>query len=564
MLGYFSIFTISVFSFLSIFSSGKFFNRVFFNEQKNFFELIIFGVIFLSFVALLINFFFSLNPFLNILFIVLPIIYYLIFENNDYKNDFIKIFILSILTVILISLENTNRPDAGLYHLPFINILNESNLIVGITNLHFRFGHISILQYISAIFNNPFFGSNGILIPPSIIFLSLTGYFFQNLIKKKEFDNLVQVLSFIFLSYCLINMNRYSSWGNDDFASILFLICIIEAYKLYLNFNLKDLSKLSLFCSFAFLIKTFFIIIFIIPFFILIKYYKKISLSKFLNSINIFSFFFICIWLLKNYLNSSCFLFPLEFTCIFNTDWSMSKIAINNISNISEAWAKDFPNYDNKNIGFNNYISDFNWISSWLHNHFIVILKNILILIPIILVLNIFVKIKYNKIQNKFIKEFLIVSFLLCLIWFLKFPLLRFGEGFLVTLITLSFLYIKINKINFKNYKSFNKIFISILIIIIIGKNGYRIFNNYEYLYVDYPWPKKNSYSDTNKLNEYVGVIENDKIIYYKSKNENNLCMYGKAPCAAIGVNKYFFKNLKMEIHKDKFLIFDRFVISNK
>ena len=70
----------------------------------------------------------------------------------------------------------------------------------------------------------------------------------------------------------------------------------------------------------------------------------------------------------------------------------MSKIAINNISNISEAWAKDFPNYDNKNIGFNNYISDFNWISSWFHNHYIVILKNILILIPIILVLNILLK----------------------------------------------------------------------------------------------------------------------------------------------------------------------------
>ena len=65
-------------------------------------------------------------------------------------------------------------------------------------------------------------------------------------------------------------------------------------------------------------------------------------------------------------------------------------------------------------------------------------------------------------------------------------------------------------------------------------------------------------------MSEYVGVIENDTIIYYKSKNEDNLCMYGKAPCAAIGVNKYFFKNLKMKIHKDKFLIFDRFVISNK
>ena len=65
-------------------------------------------------------------------------------------------------------------------------------------------------------------------------------------------------------------------------------------------------------------------------------------------------------------------------------------------------------------------------------------------------------------------------------------------------------------------------------------------------------------------MNEYVGVFKNDAILYYKSKNENHLCMYGKAPCAAIEVNKYFFKNFKMEIYKDNFLMFNRFMISNK
>ena len=39
------------------------------------------------------------------------------------------------------------RPDAGLYHLPFTKILNEEKLILGLSNLHFRFGHTSILQY---------------------------------------------------------------------------------------------------------------------------------------------------------------------------------------------------------------------------------------------------------------------------------------------------------------------------------------------------------------------------------------------------------------------------------
>ena len=37
--------------------------------------------------------------------------------------------------------------------------------------------------------------------------------------------------------------------------------------------------------------------------------------------------------------------------------------------------------------------------------------------------------------------------------------------------------------------------------------------------------------------------------------------MYGKAPCAAINVNKYFFKNNEIEISKGKFLIFNKYYI---
>ena len=42
-------------------------------------------------------------------------------------------------------------------------------IIVGISNLHFRFGHISIIQYLSAITNN-------ILLSNSIIFYSINAF----------------------------------------------------------------------------------------------------------------------------------------------------------------------------------------------------------------------------------------------------------------------------------------------------------------------------------------------------------------------------------------------------
>ena len=74
-----------------------------------------------------------------------------------------------------------------LYHLPYINILNESNLIIGLSNLHFRYGHISIIQYISAIYNNSIFTDNGILVPTAI-YLALLGYLIKEIFTKKDIN----------------------------------------------------------------------------------------------------------------------------------------------------------------------------------------------------------------------------------------------------------------------------------------------------------------------------------------------------------------------------------------
>ena len=57
--------------------------------------------------------------------------------------------------------DNTNRPDAGLYHLPFINIINDSKIIIGSNNLEFRFGHTYTNTFLR---HSIIFGENGILV----------------------------------------------------------------------------------------------------------------------------------------------------------------------------------------------------------------------------------------------------------------------------------------------------------------------------------------------------------------------------------------------------------------
>ena len=70
---------------------------------------------------------------------------------------------------LILSESNVYRPDAGLYHLPYIGILNSEKIILGLSNLHFRYAHTSILQYFSAASNNIIFGDNGIVFAQALI-----------------------------------------------------------------------------------------------------------------------------------------------------------------------------------------------------------------------------------------------------------------------------------------------------------------------------------------------------------------------------------------------------------
>ena len=116
------------------------------------------GVITASFIALLLNFFTPLNKNINSFIFILVFLIFLIFllklKVTIKKKEILFLTISTLICFLLILLSNVNRPDAGLYHLPYIVILNEYKIIFGLNNLHSRFGHVSIIQYLSALNNN--------------------------------------------------------------------------------------------------------------------------------------------------------------------------------------------------------------------------------------------------------------------------------------------------------------------------------------------------------------------------------------------------------------------------
>ena len=166
-----------------------------------------------------------------------------------------------------------NRPDGFLYHLPYSQILNDHKIIVGLSNIHFRFGHISIFQYISSFFVNSIYYKNGLLVPISLVPSFFYFYCLERFIK--DFDNIETRLNsyfiFLFLIISLYAFSRYSGWGNDAQVHIFFFLTII--YLLDLSNNKKNLDlfyKLSLTSLFTFLIKPFHFITFFIPFIFLL------------------------------------------------------------------------------------------------------------------------------------------------------------------------------------------------------------------------------------------------------------------------------------------------------
>ena len=153
----------------------------------------ILGFILISFISLTLNFFFPLNGLINTSILVIGIFVLFIIKKVQFKKEeIIFIAISAIITTGLILYSTVNRPDAGLYHLPFTSMLNEHKIVFGSANIHFRFGHISIIQYVSAANKNYLFDNFGILIPLASIISFFVIFFFNKIYfifkSSKEID----------------------------------------------------------------------------------------------------------------------------------------------------------------------------------------------------------------------------------------------------------------------------------------------------------------------------------------------------------------------------------------
>jgi hypothetical protein len=515
----------------------NFFKKSKFYLNENFSEYGLFGIIFLSFISLLINFFFSISVFFNNLILIGAFIYAYYYMNFN-KNFFYTIILSAFLSTLLIALNNINRPDAGLYHLPYISILNSEKIIIGLSNLHSRFGHISIMQYTSSIFNNSLLKDNGVTIPLALCIVYFLIYLKNKLyfLLKKKADLTQLYFLFLILIFCFYSFSNYSEYGNDAPAFVYFFLTTI----IYLinNNSEKNLTyndqKIIISAIFVVFNKVFFLFIFLIPLSIILSKYKKVLKTKIFF---LFIFIFLLIWFIKNILVSSCLIYPIKITCFKNTAW-YNELETTNTQVSSEAWAKAWIDQEEPRINMEEFKENFRWFETWKKKHIKKINEKFtpFLIFNIIFVLLIFFKRKNgirlhkSKLNLKKIIIILSINIVGILFWFLKFPIYRYGAAYLacfVSALSVIILYLSFDKINLN--KNIIKFSVFLCIILFVSVNLKRIVINFNYSYNQYPWPKIYSLSFDNIAKEKISIKNNQKIVYYKSKSE---CMYSTlTPC---------------------------------
>ena len=181
----------------------------------------------------------------------------------------------------------------------------------------------------------------------------------------------------------------------------------------------------------------------------------------------IFSLIFLLAWLIKNILISGCIIYPISLSCFDGLNLVNSN-SVKEIAVTSESWSKDWPNRKDTSVNMREYNINFNWLSTWINNHFkIVIIKFIPFLITIFFILIysiLFLKKKNFKIVNKSIikkiKILFIISVFLSIFWFLKFPIYRYGQSFLAVLFICIFVLILLKYSDIFKLKKFLHIYL--------------------------------------------------------------------------------------------------------
>ena len=531
--------------FTTIYSYGLLISNNFYKHYKvDIFFNILVGYTFIGLITLIFHFFFKINNYFSFVLITFGFLYFAYNYSNIQKRKFFELVLIIIIFSFILFGYSEHPIDTNMYHHPYVSYLKSDKIIFAIANIQFRFGHISFLQYVQAGLTNDYLHQISLASINIIIYLSFVYFFSREIFYEKKIS-LIFLLKILFVSFILIKFSRYREHGNDLIpllVSIYFFIHILNINKKNMKTKIMLINLALPFAAFMFLHKISYVFVFLV-FLPLINFLKLKTINIFFSKYFLIFSIMIISWLIKNYITTSCFAYPVEFTCISNSLYELQGLAKPaNAAWLTEIWAKGFVDHPNwRELDLREYASSFNWVGTWASGHFIKIIEIVSPLLFIILILTVYLFLKkkdYLIIKNKkSLKKFYYFIFFANLsglfIWFYKAPVFRYGSFYIITFIILTYIFslsyfFKFKKTN--KLKFFKTIFL-ISLIFFITKNILRIEKSDHEIF-----PKT-----SKKSHEFI-IYNNNNLKILKPKSDT--CYFTKSICSHeipvnIGLKKF-------------------------
>ncbi len=404
-------------------------NRIFTIPIYYFYTLL--GLFFIGNISVIFNFFSKNNSFFLKLFFI---VFLLINTSNKLKINYglVNLFnFLGIPSIIAISSIKIGLAyDAGLYHLNTQLWIRESNIPIGLYNLHFRYGFSSIIDYISS----NFWISDRLefLHFINLVFItSFLSFIFFNLLNSKNPFLSMSSLALVLFGI-LDNFGR--GGGRNGFIDIesitkqdtpFAIVFYISNILIFLSIKNKKISELEIL-----------LVSFLILFGIQLRIFGSITLLLLIYTIFLVKDFDYkklipatligIIWSLKNLLITGCFLFPVNITCIERLSWHESGSATREMLDL-----KSF------HIGYEFGTPLNKWFSAWLEKPINAdVAVNFILSFIIILLLFLTFTQKSTLIFDSVSRIFIIFYlFIMIYLWMSTSPGIRLGIGIFMLLI---------------------------------------------------------------------------------------------------------------------------------
>ncbi len=490
--------TIYILSFLlisiSIIGHGYIFDKFILKIKKfDLGYLGLLGIFILTIFVYIANIIIPISAELNLIIHLTGIIFFIFFLKSNFKikKKQFNIFAILLFFSLFFIFTAKTHDDFEYYHFAYIHLINNEVAQFGIGHFNNGFRVPSSIFYFSSLFYIPYLNHDIIHLGPIYFIL------FANLIFINKILNLFNKINYKFLIYlCLLGLiisniffYRLGEHGTDRSAQILIILLFIEIFFL-LNLKNKNekytLSVIIILISLIISLKAFYLIYLslIVPIVMYQKEKLKFIKNIFKLKLTYFGILFFLLILFTYFINSGCLIYPLSLSC-FNVTWAIPINEVNDWNQYYQLWAKGgaAPNFRVENP--DEYTKNFNWLSNWINIYFFNKVSDYLlsiVFVCLVFFIYFYKKMRFSRLINVRYKLIYLFILLFFIEWFFNHPALRYGGYHLIALIIFVPLSLYLHNINFKN-KIFKKkliTFITIILLISVGRNIDRIINEYE------------------------------------------------------------------------------------